>query len=363
MAFRSYPLRPARIGFVVALGLLGVLGGCNESALAPQPDGGASTVPGLTPEQAARPVAKIGDKVITLGDFARALDRMDQFDRLRYQTKDRRRELLTEIIDVELLAAEAKRRGLDKTPDAEDAIRQILRDALLAQARKDLPAPAEIPAQEVRAYYDANIDRFREPERRRVGAIVLDAKDRKDAEKVLKAAQKLKNATDWGELYYAHAPGGPKARGPNDPLDLAGDLGFVGPPDDPKSGNAKVPEAVRRVVFKIAQVGTVADELVEVGEKLWIVRMTGQTAAHSRALAEAERSIRVLLIQQKMAEREKALEAELRKKFPVEIDEKALAQVKVPTAADVEAAATPRWAGADADAGAPAGHAAPDAGH
>lgn len=354
------PGRRAGAAVLAALGLSVALVGCNESALAPQPDAGPA-VPGLSPEQAARAVAKVGDKVITLGDFARALDRMDQFDRLRYQTKERRKELLSEIIDVELLAAEAKRRGLDKTGETEDAIRQILRDALLAQSRKDLPAPAEIPQQEVRAYYDANIERFREPERRRVGAIVFDAKDRKEAEKALKAAQKIKNATEWGELYYANQPGGLKARGPNAPLDLAGDLGFVGPPDDPKGASAKVPDPVRAAVFKIAQVGIVADDLVEVGDKLWVVRMTGQTAAHSRSLAEADRSIRVLLIQQKMAEREKALEAELRKKFPVEIDEKALAQVKVPTAADVEAGASPRWGAgaAAADAGA---QASPDAG-
>jgi hypothetical protein len=338
----------------VVIGALGALGGCNESALQGAPDGGAP-IPGLSQEQAARVVAKVGDKPITLGDFARTLDRMDQFDRLRYQTKERRRELLDEIIDVELLAAEAKRRGLDKTGETEDAVRQILRDALLSRSRKDLPAPAEIPQEDVRAYYQANIDRFREPERRRVGAIAIDEKDRKEADKVLKAALKLKNATEWGDLFYAHAPGGPKARGPNAPLDLAGDLGFVGPPGDPKGQSPKVPEPVRAAVFKIAEVGTVADDLVAADGKLWVVRMTGLTAAHSRTLAEADRSIRVLIIQQKMAEREKALEDELRKKFPVQIDEQALSQVKVPSVADVEAAATPRWNGDGPDAGAPNG--------
>src|SRR5262245_54339403 len=81
------------------------LAGCDDSALqANAPDGG-QPVAGLTAEQASRIVAKVGPKVITLGDFARSLDRMDQFDRLRYQTKERRRELLSDIIDVELLAA------------------------------------------------------------------------------------------------------------------------------------------------------------------------------------------------------------------------------------------------------------------
>lgn len=335
--------------------------GCNEDALKTAPSGDAgsvgSTVSGLTPEQASRVVAKIGDKTITLGDFAQTLERMDQFDRLRYQSKERRRELLNDIVDVELLAMEAKRRGLDKQPDAEDAIRQILRDALLAEARLALPSPAEIPATEVRAYYEANLPRFSEPERRRVAAIVMDSKN--DAEKVLKAAVKVKNAGEWGDLFFKHSMTAPKTRGPNSPVDLAGDLGIVGPMDDPKGANPKVPDAVRAAVFKIASVGSVGDELVTDGGKLYIIRMNGITAAHHRTLAEADRAIRVALLQEKMQKLERDLEEELRKKFPVQIDEAALAGVKMPAGAeklDQLTGASPSWSSpSDANAGADAG--------
>jgi peptidyl-prolyl cis-trans isomerase C len=311
---------------------------------------------GLTPEQAGRVLAKVGDKTITLGDFAQTLERMDQFDRLRYQTKERRRELLQEIIDVELLALEAKRRGLDKQPEAEDAIRQVLRDALLAQARVALPSPAEIPASEVRAYYEANQARFSEPERRRVAAIVMD--DKKEAEKVLKAAQKVKNATEWGELFYKHSQTAPKTRGPNAPVDLAGDLGIVGPMDDAKGANPKVPDPVRAAVFKIGNVGSVAAEVVSEGGKHYIVRMNGITAAHHRTLAEADRTIRIALIQDKMQKIERDLEADLRKKFPVEIDDRALAGVKMPEGLDKidQTTGATGWAASQerADAGADA---------
>lgn len=335
--------------------------GCNEEALKPPPaaDAGApgSTVSGLTPEQASRVVAKVGDKTITLGDFAQTLERMDQFDRLRYQSKERRRELLNDIVDVELLAMEAKRRGLDKQPEAEDAIRQILRDALLSEARSSLPAPAEIPAAEVRAYYEANQSRFSEPERRRVAAIVMDNK--KEAEKVLKAAVKVKNAGEWGDLFFKHSLTAPKTRGPNSPVDLAGDLGIVGPVDDAKGANPKVPDPVRAAVFKMSSVGSVADELVADGDKVYIIRMNGITAAHHRTLAEADRSIRVALLQEKMAKLERDLEEELRKKFPVQIDDGALAGVKMPAGAeklDQITSASPSWnAPSDADAGADAG--------
>ena len=312
--------------FVAAIVALSA--GCNDKAVTPPAADAAAPAAGLSQEQAARTLAKVGDRVITLGDFAATLERMDQFDRLRYQTKERRKELLDEIIDVELLAAEAKRRGLDKQPETEEAIRQILRDAILADARKGLPAPAEIPAAEVRAYYEAHAEEFREPERRRVAAIVLS--DRKAAERVLADAKKVKTPAEWGELFYKHSVTAPKQKDPSAAIDLAGDLGVVGALDDPRGKNPKIPEPIRAAVFKIGSVGSVLDEIVEAEGRFYVVRMNGITAAHSRTLQEADRSIRVKLLQQKMQEREKALEADLRKKFAVEIDDAALGKVKLP---------------------------------
>lgn len=331
---------------------------CNDGAITTPPSVDAGeTPPGLTSDQAQKVIAKIGERAITLGEFAKVLDRMDQFDRLRYQTKERRHELLTDMIDVELLATEAKRRGLDKDPEVEDAIRQILRDAMLAKARAGIPAPAEIPAEQVRAYYDANQDKFVEPERRRVAAIVLS--DKKEAEKVLKAAQKIKNANEWGDLYAKSSPAA-KAAAKGQPVDLAGDLGIVGPPEDARGANPKVPDAVRAAAFKMPkEQGAIANDVIEAEGKFFVLRLNGITEGHKRTLAEADRSIRVMLLQQQMADREAALKADLRKRFPVEIDDRALAGVKLPSALEkIDLTGPSPWAGPAgagpaADGGAP----------
>ncbi|NUQ75226.1 MAG: peptidyl-prolyl cis-trans isomerase [Polyangiaceae bacterium] len=365
---------PAMLAPLLTALALGGLASCDEEPLKPRGTEATSTVGGLTPEQASRVLAKVGDKTITLGDFAQTLERMDQFDRLRYQTKERRRELLNEIVDAELLAQEAKRRGLDKLPESEDAVRQILRDAILAQARAAMPVPTEIPASEVRAYYEAHAERFSEPERRRVAAIVLDTKA--DAEKVLKAAAKIKNATEWGQLFFEHSITAPKTKPANAPLETAGDLGIVGPPDDKRGGNPKVPEPIRAAVFRLGSVGQVANEVIRDGNRYYVVRMNGLTAAHHRSLAEADRTIRIALMQEKMQKIERDLEEGLRRKFPVEINEKALANVKLPPALekiDLSSGPSPQsyeeaaaWAARDAgtegDAGAAeeAPKAAPD---
>ena len=326
------------LGRALLAGALSTLAACNEPALKQAAVDAGPGLAGLSPEQAARVVARVGDRNITLGEFARTLERMDQFDRLRYQSKDRRRELLEEMIDVQLLADEARRLGLDKDPEADDAIRMILRDALLAQSREGLPSPAALSDQEIRAYYEAHLDRFTEPERRRLGVIVLS--DRKEAAKVLKEALKVKTPGEWGELFFKHSLNAPKTRGPTSPVELAGDLGIVGPMDDAKGANPRVPDAVRAAAYALKAPGDVGPELVEADGKLYVVRLNGMTAPHKRTLPEADRAIRVLLVQEKMADRERALEDELRRKFPVEIDDRALGAVKVPAGTETAAPST-----------------------
>jgi parvulin-like peptidyl-prolyl isomerase len=315
---------------VFGLLLLAGIAGCNERALdkAGRGEAGPPLPAGLRPEQAAQVLARVGERTITLGDYAATLERMDQFDRLRYQSPERRKELLDEIIDAELLAQDARRKNLDQKPETQQAIRQILREAMLAEARKGVPAPADIPEEEVRSYYDAHRDEFREPERRRVAHIVV--KDKETGARLLSTARNASGA-EWGELYRKHSLDAKK--GADEPIELAGDLGLVGPPGDSRGANARVPAPVRAAVFEIDAVGRVLDRLVPSEEGFHLVRMVGRSAAHERSLAEADRAIRVALLQAKIESREKALEDELRKQFPVTIDEQALSKVEVGGAA------------------------------
>ncbi len=292
-------------------------------------DGGSPTAL-LTKEQAAQVLARVGDKTITLGDYTAALEHMDQFDRLRYQSPERRKELLEEMITVELLAMEATAKGYDKDPLAQQELRAILRDAMLAEARKGAPTPADIPESEVRAWFEAHRAEYKDPERRRVSVIVLGSEAA--ANEVLAAAKKTaKSPAEWGELVRSRSLD-QHARA-NVPIDLAGDLGIVSPPGDPRGDNPRVPPEVRAAVFAIPEVGEVFDKVVPSGGKFYVVRLTQKIPPHERTFEEAERSIRVKLAQDKLRAREDALLAELRKSVKVEIDEAALATVKLPSAA------------------------------
>jgi parvulin-like peptidyl-prolyl isomerase len=317
---------PRHAWFLVMLAL-----GChakNNAGTAGGPSASASAQPaGLTPELAGRVLAKVGDHEITLGEYAATLERMDPFERLRYQSQDRRKQLLDELVDLELLAGEARRRGLDKQPETEERVRQMLRDELLAQVRASVPAPSDISEADARRYYDEHRDDFREPERRRVAHIACASEA--EAKALLEKAQSA-NATEWGKLVESKSKDVRTKPSAALPPELAGDLGIVGPPGHARGENPNVPEPLRAAVFEIDKLGGVLPRPIAVGGVFHLVRLTGKTDARDRSFADAERSIRVALVQERIRAREAELTLELKKKYPVTIDEAQLAKIAVP---------------------------------
>lgn len=307
------------LALFVALGALSW--GCkNRTELA---DAGGMAGDAASSEQAGRVLAKVGDRTITLGDFAAALEHMDAFDRLRYESPERRKALLAEMIDVMLLADEAREQGYDKDPVTQQEIREILRDAVLKQVRDTLPRPSEIPENEVRSYYEAHRADFRDPERRRVSAIVLTSEAAANA--VVDALKK--NPAAWGDLVRSRSVD-PQSKA-DVPPELAGDLGFVSPPGDARGTSPRIPAEVRAAVFELENVGDVAPRPVRSGSKVYVVKLEGKTAPQDRSLHDAERTLRVKLTEDRMNAREAELLEELRKQYPVQIDDLALAAVKV----------------------------------
>jgi hypothetical protein len=313
----------------LALALL-VLPACSKK----KPDAGAvasaSASAGkkrLTPELAKKTLAKVGDRVITLGEYEATLDRMDPFERMRYQSVDRRKRLLDEMIEVELLSQEARRRGLDKAPETQERLRQILREQMLEDLRKGAPVPNDIPEPELKAYYDAHKDEFAEPERRRVAAIVVET-----AAAAKTALAKALTATPaaWGELVESRSTQRGARQMAAGPSELAGDLGIVGPPGHVRGANPRVPEPVREAVFKIEKPGSTYPEVVAADGKFYVIRLVSSTPARERKYEDSERAIRTAVVQARIREKEQALEQELRKKFPVTVDEAALAKMPMP---------------------------------
>jgi len=312
-------------GTPMALATWIFLAQCGKPRGAPGLDGGMAAGAGQAgggadPRQV---LARVGAHTITLGDYAAALEHMDEFDRLRYQAPERRKELLGEMIDVLLLADEARERGYDRDPEAQQQLREILRDAMLKKAREGAPGPDAIPAEQVRAYFEAHRGDFHDPERRRVSAIVLSTMAA--AERTLEAARAA-DAGPWGDLVRARSV---ERALPDTPPELMGDLGFVSPPGDPRGNDPRVPEELRVAIFEVSRVGEIVPRVVAGNGLFYVAKLESKSDAHDRTLEDADRSIRVKLAHDAALARQDDFLRELRKEIPVEIDEAALADVKV----------------------------------
>jgi peptidyl-prolyl cis-trans isomerase C len=314
----------------VAMGVvLAFTAGCNDKALqvGGSADGGKHVGSSISPEQASKVLARVGDHTITLGDFVAALEHMDQFDRLRYQSPERRKELLREMVNLQLLSDEAIAKGYDKDPMSQQEIRSILRTAMMEKAHEGAPTVNAITDAEIQAYYEAHRNEYRDPERRRISCIIIA--DDAAAPAVLDAARKATTSAQWGALVRAKSLD--SAAKANVPVDLAGDYGMVPPPGDPSGEGSKAPEEVRAAAFLIPKVGEVYEKAVKPAHdpRIYIVRLTQKTDAHERSLAEAERAIRVRIVQEKTRQREEDLLNRLRAEYPVQIDDAVLATVHV----------------------------------
>jgi hypothetical protein len=318
------------MGTLLVVGSLPACDACSNGAPsgAIAPDAGAGGR--LTPEQASQVLAKVGARTITLGDFAAALERMDPFERMRYQTKDRRQALLDEMINIELLAREAERRGLDERPETIELVRQFQRDELLARLRASLPRPADLPAADVSRYYQEHKGEFLEPEQRRGAEIVLA--DLALARRVLREAAGA-SPDRWSELVQKYAPAAAPPPGDKTaarpPIDVPGDLGFLSREPDAPGPDAPgdVPAPVREALFKIDSPGGVYPEPVTVDGREHVVRLVSLREPRQRSLAEVDLQIRLRLVERREAEAKGALIAQLRQQTSVNVDEGALERV------------------------------------
>lgn len=357
-------MMPRAVTLALALAMSALELGCDgcssDGEKGTGPDAGSAL---LSPERAAQVLARVGARTITLGDYAAALERMDPFERMRYQTDDRRQALLEEMINVELLAREAERRGLDRLPATQERVRQYQRDELLRRLRSSLPEPTE---EAVREYYAAHRAEFFEPERRRAAHIVLA--EAGVAARVASEARG-KDAEGWRALVRQHNPEALGSEGDKTvarpALEVPGDLGMLSAPGGappaaeprPKDDAAEAPEALRRAVFAIPKVGEVYPQPVAHAGRFHVLRLVSVVEARQLGLEEVESAVRARLARSQQEQAEAALLARLRQTVSVSIDEAALE--RVPEPASPPAGAPPSAAPPLAHGGTSASGAAP----
>ena len=143
------------------------------------------------------------------GAMAKALD------------EDTRRDIVDGLIDEKLLYLEAVRQGADLDPKIQRmVVNTYLKDSVYESVREQAVTP-----EEMRAFYDENIDEFASAEKRKIHRILVKPRDGEDQAAararadVVRASLEGEGVSAWGALAAKHSDGPYKSRN--------GDLGFL----------------------------------------------------------------------------------------------------------------------------------------
>lgn len=211
---------------------------------------------GAAPPSPQEPLATVGDAVITMQEYAMALRTEARRRFFHTQPPEREmqafyREIADKLIDRQLALQEAKRRGM--RPDAKEIDarirayqeksrhkdgahddkafwaamrRETEAEQVVQKLRHQVRSEIEVTDAAVQAFYRANLDKFTEPERSRVSAILLkvapsSGQETWDAaqEEGRRLQRQLRGGADFAELARLHSGDASAAKG--------GELGYL----------------------------------------------------------------------------------------------------------------------------------------
>jgi peptidyl-prolyl cis-trans isomerase C len=273
----------------------------------------------LIPEKDRKLVlAKIGEVQISVGDLADRINKMSRYVRGRYESVEKKRQLLDSMVEFEVLAKEAARRGFAKHPDVVRMLRQVMIQRLRQRIVEEKVKRADITDDDVKTYYEKHRPQYNKPEMVRVSHILV--KDQAAAQKVLQEVkQKGNNPREFRALVQKHSIDQTTRR-------RAGDLRYFTREDK------RVPKPVIEAAFKLQKRGEVAGPVKS--DRGWhVIKLTHRKKAINRKMDDPKvrQQIVTRILRQR---RRKALEAfkkELRGKAKVKIYDDRLAAVKVDT--------------------------------
>lgn len=285
----------------------------------------------LTPEQRAIVIATIGTTTITLGELEARLAQESPVVRSQHASVQKRKDYLQKLVQFEVLAAEARRRGLDNHPDVVEQLRQAMVRQFLLEAVEGDMKPEQVTEADLRAYYDSNPALYHKPEQVEVSHILVA--DKLQADKI---ATELRTGSDgntarlvtlWND--YVVRLSDDKATAPY--LGALGLLSLAPPPGATPAELERlknVPQVLIDTAFACKPMEVCG---VVQGPTGWHVLMvTSRSPAVERSFDEAKDSIRPRIVKRERELRRQKLLDDLRAAAKVEVNADAVRLIPNP---------------------------------
>lgn len=275
----------------------------------------------LSDDKAKQVLARIGNRVITAGDFAQRLAEQSPYLQSHYRSPERKRDLLNNMVRFELLALEAEKRGYNREPDIARAERRMMIEEMLKELIDSKLRLESIKDEEVQAYYRTHAAEYHKPAQARVSHILI--RDKAQAEGILRDV--VAHAKD--DTFFARTAMQTSA----DEISRhnGGDLNFISQPGQRLPSERALPESLVTAAFKLKNVGDIYPRLVSSADGYHIVRLTAKREALERSLADVRRPIQNLLLKQRRQEMVQSLVNSLRAKANIKENLEALKEINI----------------------------------
>lgn len=317
---RSGWIHRVSLGLGLIVGLL--LGGCDagggrESSEAPssaealpQPAAPAATHPPAASPDSGPVVARYGTDVLTEDELIAELVRLPARSR-SVMNEDGRRRFVENYVLNELIFAEGIARGFLDDPEIQRQVDDLRKRLVVQKVVRELQDLPEISDAEVRAEYDANLDRYSTTTIRTRHILVKDAATAKDLRE--KAIAKPESFADLAKEHSIDKASSRKG----------GDLGFFG-------HGRMVPE-FEAVAFALKTPGEIS-EIVQTQYGFHVIQLEERRDGEPKPFDQVKEQIRSVMRNARLRERTEKYYEDLKKKAAVQIDDAAVARAaeKVP---------------------------------
>jgi peptidyl-prolyl cis-trans isomerase C len=312
--------------------------GCDENVTPSRPQGPEASAAKNTAVEAAKVdtanaiIFRMGDRQLSVDAFAKLLGPAPQ-RRTRQPEHERRRAFLDEVVRVEVLAERARSQGAFDGPAFERAARELQVDTMMQSLfGENGSLVAKVTDDDIRKFYDENPEEFAIPAQVRVSHVLL--KTAQEAHAVLQQARGL-----GGDMTRFAALAREQSQDEYTRL-KGGDLGYFGQapsPTSPADVNTSasmrkkvVPIPVREAAFSLRESGEVYDRVVKSDLGFHVIALVHRREGSRYELAQVTRAIRERLEVERRTAAVDAFVGEIEKRAHIEINESALARVRVP---------------------------------
>lgn len=321
-----WSMRFVQVLVLAALPLLAGCGGKDDGKKVDGPKDAAADekLPqGLTPEQAAEVVAKVGDRTITVGDVTDQINRLSPYIRRRWAAPEKRKEFLQKLIRIELLSQEAEKQGLGNDPEVQRTIKQVMIRLMVKNDLEKNVLPTTVDEALLKADYDKEIDKYRRPAQIRASQIVVAT-----AAQAEKLIAELKGKGDDRKLFRDKAK---ELSTDAQTKDRGGDLGYFSKPAERREDEPVVPKEIAEAAWTLQKVGDITEKPIKTAAGFHIVKLTNQKPEMNRSFESVKKLIENRLLRDKRREAMDKFIADLKAKAKIEIYEENLAKLEVDT--------------------------------